>query len=150
MGFLFFFCKFCILCTMKDTLKWYKYHCQSYLSAIGVVGIRWVQHSCVLDKWIHFFVQDVKVTGVTKQEGPCQRKGLHPGEDSVKEVAGNVEALIPPSQLHHVTAWTGKHTLGLLLPSAECYSSLISYLCNLFRWEGSTHPSKLNLENWTV
>lgn len=101
---------FYILWTMKDSLKRCMYHCQSYLSTVGVVGIRWVQHSRVLDKRIHFFVQDVKVTGVTQQEGPCQRESLNPGEDSIKEIAGNVETLIPPPQLHHVTAWTGEHT----------------------------------------
>lgn len=43
-------------------------------------------------------------------EGSCQREGIHPGEDSIKEVAGNVETLIAPSQLHHVTAGAGKPT----------------------------------------
>lgn len=55
-------------------------------------------------------MQDVEVTGVTKLEGSCQREGINPGEDRIKEVAGNVEALIAPSQLHHVTARAGEPT----------------------------------------
>lgn len=55
-------------------------------------------------------MQDVEVTGVAKLEGSCQREGIHPGEDSIKEVAGNVETLIAPSQLHHVTAGAGEPT----------------------------------------
>lgn len=55
-------------------------------------------------------MQDVKVTGVAKLEGSRQREGIHPGEDGVKEVAGNVETLIAPPQLHHVTAGAGEPT----------------------------------------
>ncbi len=55
-------------------------------------------------------MQDVEVTGITKLEGSRQREGINPGEDSIKEVTGNVEALIAPSQLHHVTAGAGEPT----------------------------------------
>lgn len=52
-------------------------------------------------------MQDVEITGVTELERSGHGEGIHPSEDSVKEVAWNVEALIAPSQLHHVTAGAG-------------------------------------------
>lgn len=57
-------------------------------------------------------MQNVEVTGVTKLEGSCQREGIHPSEDGIKEVAGNVKTLIAPSQLHHVTIGAGEPTEG--------------------------------------
>jgi len=86
----------------------YVYDRQLYLGAVGVVNIRRVQHSRVFDKRIHFFVQDVEVTGIIELERPCKREGVDPGEDCIKEVAGNVETLITPSQLHQVTARAGE------------------------------------------
>lgn len=76
---------------------------QHHLGTIGVINIRWVQHSCVFDKRLHLFMQDVEVTRVTQLERPYERKGIHPGEDCIKKVTGDVEALIASSQLHHVT-----------------------------------------------
>lgn len=49
-------------------------------------------------------MQDVEVTGVTELEGSCKREGVHPGENRVKEVTGDVETLIAPPQLHQVAA----------------------------------------------
>lgn len=54
-------------------------------------------------------MQNVEVTSVTKLEGSRKREGIHPGEDSIKEVTGNVEALVAPPQLHHVTAGAAEH-----------------------------------------
>ena len=48
-------------------------------------------------------MHDVEVTVVPKLEGPGQGEGVHPGEDGVKEVTGDVEAVVAPAQLHHVT-----------------------------------------------
>lgn len=45
----------------------------------------------------------MEVAGVVEPKRSCERKGIHPGEDGIEEVAGNVEALVAPSQLHHVT-----------------------------------------------
>lgn len=69
-----------------------------------MVGIRGVQDGRVLRQGIHLLVQDVEVAGVVELEGSREGEGIHPSEDGVKEVAGDVEALIAPSQLHHVAA----------------------------------------------
>lgn len=49
-------------------------------------------------------MQDVEVTGVVELEGSNQGERIHPSKDGIKEVAGDVETLVAPSQLHHVTA----------------------------------------------
>lgn len=54
-------------------------------------------------------MEDVEVTGVAKLERPSKRERIHPGEDGVKEVAGYVETLIAPSQLHQITAGSEEH-----------------------------------------
>lgn len=59
-------------------------------------------------------MQDVEVTGVTKLEGSRYWEGIHPGEGCIKEVAGDVETLIAPSQLHQVTAGAGEENKGQL------------------------------------
>lgn len=73
-----------------------------------MVRIRGVQDGCVIGQRIHLLVQDVEVAGVVQLEGSGEREGVHPSKDGVKEVAGDVEALIAPSQLHHVAAGAGE------------------------------------------
>lgn len=48
-------------------------------------------------------MQDVEVTGIAELEGSGHREGIHPGEDGIKKVTGDVETLIAPSKLHQVT-----------------------------------------------
>lgn len=81
--------------------------CIPYLSTVCVVGIGRVQHRSVLDQRVHLLVHDVEVTVVAKLEGSLQGEAIHPGEHSVKEVTGDVQALIASPQLHHVTVRTG-------------------------------------------
>lgn len=54
-------------------------------------------------------MHDVEVTVVSKGERPCYGEGIHPGKHSIKEVTGNVEALIPLAKLHHITVITAKN-----------------------------------------
>lgn len=52
-------------------------------------------------------MQDVEVAGVVQVEGSRQGECVHPSKDGAKEVAGDVETLVAPSQLHHVAAGAG-------------------------------------------
>lgn len=42
-----------------------------YLCTVGVIGIRWVQHSRVLHQRVHLFMHDVEVAVVSKGERSC-------------------------------------------------------------------------------
>ena len=96
-------------------------------------------------------MQDVEITGITKLEGACHREGVHPGEDSVKEVAGNVEALIAPPQLHYVTAGAGEQRvfstsdildmLRSVTPESWHVTTMISLQHEKQKRTRLTHPS---------
>lgn len=90
---------------------------EAYLCAIGVIGVGRIQHGGIFDKRIHLLVQYVEVAGVAQLKGSRQGEGVHPSEGRAKKVAGNIQTLIAPPQLHHVAARTGgaekRHTLRL-------------------------------------
>lgn len=86
-------------------------------------------------------MQDVEVAGVVELEGSGEGEGIHPSKNGIKEVAGDIKALIAPSQLHHVTAGAveaKQSSETVTYCGCQSDSSMHGFV---------THPSKLNLEN---
>lgn len=81
------------------------------LSTVEMISIRWIEDSSVLIYRIYFSVHYIEITVVSQLKGSRHRESIHPRKLSIKEVTGDVQVLVTPPQLHHITATAGRQAV---------------------------------------
>lgn len=75
-----------------------------------MISVRWIKDSSVLIYSIYFSMHYIEVTVVSQLKWSRHRESIHPCKLSIKEIARDVQVLVTPPQLHHITATAERHS----------------------------------------
>lgn len=69
-----------------------------------MISIRWIEDSSIFIYRVYFPMHYIEVTVVSQLKWSRHWESIHPCKLSIEEITWDIQVLVTPPQLHHITA----------------------------------------------